>query len=98
MTAASVVVWSFPTRIVFGAGSVSRTGAEAKRAGATRALIVTDKGVVKTGLVDPVIASLKAEGLEAAVFDDVLGNPIEKNVHDGVAAFRESGADIVVAL
>ncbi len=93
-----MTVWSFPTRIVFGAGTASQTGSEAKRVGATRALIVTDKGVVKTGLVEPVLASLKDAGLEATVFDDVLGNPIEKNVHDGVAAFREAKADIVVAL
>lgn len=92
------VVWSFPTRVVFGAGTVSRTGREAARVGGKRALIVTDKGVVRTGLVEPVVASLKEAGIEAAVFDDVLGNPIEKNVHDGVAAFREASADIVVAL
>jgi alcohol dehydrogenase class IV len=32
------------------------------------------------------------------VYDDVLGNPIEQNVHDGVAAFREARADVVVAV
>jgi 4-hydroxybutyrate dehydrogenase len=32
------------------------------------------------------------------VFDGVLGNPVEKNVHDGVAAFREAKADLVVAV
>jgi alcohol dehydrogenase class IV len=91
-------VWSFPTRILFGAGSVAQTGAEAKRAGATRALIVTDKGVVKAGIVEPVKRSLGEVGIEAAVFDDVLANPVEKNVHDSVAAFKDARADLVVAL
>lgn len=91
-------VWSFPTRILFGVGVVGQTGAEARRLGASRALIVTDKGVVRSGLLEPVAASLRKEGVEVAVFDDVLGNPIEKNVHDGVAAFREARADLVVAL
>ncbi|XXZ26077.1 iron-containing alcohol dehydrogenase [Sorangium sp. So ce307] len=91
-------VWSFPTRILFGVGVVGQTGAEARRLGASRALIVTDKGVVRSGLLEPVAASLRNEGVEVAVFDDVLGNPIEKNVHDGVAAFREARADLVVAL
>jgi alcohol dehydrogenase class IV len=97
-TTQKVVIWSFPTRILFGAGSVGRTGEEAKRVGATRALIVADKGVVKVGLHEPVERSLREAGLEAVVFDDVLPNPIEKNVHDGVKAFRDARADMVIAL
>lgn len=94
----SFATWSFPTRIVFGNGSVKQTGAEAKRLGTSRALIVTDKGVVKAGLLAPIEASLKEAGLTVALFDDVLPNPIEKNVHDGVRAFHESDADLVVAV
>jgi alcohol dehydrogenase class IV len=94
----SLITWSFPTRILFGVGSVERTGPEARRAGGTRALIVTDKGVVRAGLAEPVEASLRASGLDVAIFDDVLGNPIEKNAHDGARAFHEHKADIVIAL
>lgn len=97
-TTPKVVIWSFPTRILFGAGSVAKTGDEAKRLGATRALIVADKGVVKAGLDQPVERSLREAGLETALFDDVLPNPIEKNVHDGVKAFKDARADIVIAL
>ena len=46
------IVWSFPTRILFGVGAVQEVGAEARRLGGTRALIVTDKGVVRAGLVE----------------------------------------------
>jgi alcohol dehydrogenase class IV len=94
----AIVTWSFPTRILFGVGAVKETGAEAKRVGATRALVVTDAGVVKAGLVTPVRASLEAAGVGVTVFDAVLGNPVEKNVHEGVAAFRGARADLVVAL
>lgn len=90
--------WSFPTRIVFGAGAVRAAGDEARRLGATRALIVTDKGVVKAGLHGPVLAALRGAGVEASIFDGVLPNPIEENVREGVAAFRAAGADLVVAL
>lgn len=93
-----LVTWSFPTRILFGAGSVLETGKEAARLGAKRALIVTDKGVVSVGHVARVEAALAEAGLTSAVFDGVLGNPIEANVHDGVRAYREAGADIVVAV
>ena len=93
-----IKIWSFPTRILYGVGAAGKTGEEAKRVGAKRALIVTDKGVVKVGLVAPIEAALHAAGIATAVFDDVNGNPIEKNVHDGVAAFRAHQADIVIAV
>ena len=90
--------WSFPTRILFGVGSVGETGAEARRVSATRALIVTDKGVAAAGLVDPARQSLEAAGIAVAIFDGVMGNPVEKNVRDGIAAFRDAKADVVIAI
>ncbi|MDC0745117.1 iron-containing alcohol dehydrogenase [Polyangium mundeleinium] len=91
-------IWSFPTRIVFGAGAAKQTGAEAKRLGSKHALVVTDKGVVGAGLLAPIEASLREAGIPWTVFDGVLGNPVEANVHDGVRAFRTSGADLVIAV
>jgi 4-hydroxybutyrate dehydrogenase len=94
----TLTYWSFPTRIVFGAGAARETGSEAKRVGATRALIVTDRGVVATGLLQPIEASLKEAGVATTVFADVEPNPVEKNVHDGVKAYREAKADLIVAV
>lgn len=91
-------IWSFPTRILFGVGAAAQTGAEAARFGSRRALIVTDKGVVRAGLIERIEASLRQAGVQVAVFDEVLGNPVEKNVHDGVAAYRDAGADLIVAV
>jgi alcohol dehydrogenase class IV len=98
MTVPGIIVWSFPTRIVFGYGAAAETGVEASRLGGRSALIVTDKGVVRSGLLSPIEASLAQAGLSVAVFDDVLGNPVEKNVEDGVLAYRAAEADIVVAV
>jgi len=94
----SVTIWSFPTRILFGVGAVAQTGVEAKRAGGSRALIVSDKGVVRAGMIAPVESALNEAEIETVVFDDVLGNPVEKNVHDGIAAYRDARADIIVAV
>ncbi len=92
------VVWSFPTRIVFGVGAARETGEHCRALKITRALVVTDPGVVKAGLVEPVRAALASAGIEAAVFSEVAGNPVEKNVRDGRAAYRDHRADGVVAL
>src|SRR5262245_32861285 len=95
---ANLAIWSFPTRVVFGAGAARETGNEAKRVGAAKAPIVTDKGVVATGLVAPVEKALREAGVDVEIFDGVDPNPIEKNVADGVLAYRRSGAELIVAV
>src|SRR5215471_1456746 len=90
--------WSFPTRIVFGPGAARETGAEARRLGARRALIVTDRGVVAAGLLHAIETSLAEAGVSRTTFADVEPNPVEKNVHDGVRAFRDAQADIIIAV
>lgn len=91
-------IWNFPTRIVFGPGSVAQLGDETKNRGCARPLVVTDAGVEQAGLVAPVVSRLAAAGLDVAVFSGVLGNPTEANIAGGSAAFREHRADGVVAL
>src|SRR5678810_1008956 len=93
-----VAIWSFPTRVLFGAGAAAETGNEAKRLGVHKALLVTDKGVVATGLRAPVAEALRKAGIGVATFDGVDSNPVEKNVVDGVRAYRESGAELIVAV
>ncbi|HEY2370222.1 MAG TPA: iron-containing alcohol dehydrogenase [Polyangiaceae bacterium] len=93
-----MVTWSFPTTIVFGAGSLATLPDHVKRLGKKRALVVCDPGVKKAGLCDRVIATLKSGGVEATCFDGVDPNPVEKNVFEGVAAFKAANADILVAV
>lgn len=91
-------IWNFPTRIVFGAGVVANLSDEAKRIGLRRPLIVTDAGLVDAGVVPRVASTLAAAGIEASVFSGVLGNPTEANIEAGAEAYRQHGADGVVAL
>jgi alcohol dehydrogenase class IV len=92
------VVWSFPTRVVFGAGSAAGVADEARRAGISRPLVVTDRGIVAAGLLEPIARSLRGAGLEHAVFDGVDGNPTEANIEAGARAFAEHRADGVVSV
>lgn len=94
----SLVRWSFPTTIVFGPGASSQLADHVKRLGKGRPLVVADAGVVKAGIVAKITAALEAAGLPARVFDAVDPNPVEKNVFDGVAAYKAHGADIVVSV
>jgi 4-hydroxybutyrate dehydrogenase len=94
----SLVSWSFPTTIVFGAGAVRVVGDHVKRLGGKRALLVCDAGVVKVGIAERVRSLLEEAGVAAAVFSEVDPNPVEKNVFDGVAAYKAHDAGCVVAV
>ncbi len=91
-------IWSFPTRVIFGAGESAKVGEEAARLGMKRALIVADSGVVRAGIVEPIAASLRAAGVETALFDGVEANPTEANIEEAANAFRSAMADGVVAV
>ncbi len=94
----ALVTWSFPTTIVFGPGAITALPAHISRAGGSRALVVSDPGVVRAGIVAKILAQLVSAGVPHAVFDAVDPNPVEKNVVEGVRAFRDFGADIVISV
>jgi len=51
-------------------------------------LVVTDRGVIGAGLLDRIVPGLKAAGINTNLFDDVLANPTDENVHAGAARLR----------
>jgi alcohol dehydrogenase class IV len=90
--------FSFPTRIVFGPGAVRELGNEAKQLGITRPLLVTDRGVVACGIAEQILEQSRRAGLALTVFEDVNPNPVEKNVQDGLTAYRHGNCDGVIGL
>ena len=86
--------FSFPTTIVFGGGAVDRLPVELKNRNVRRPLLVTDAGIQRTAVFERVHKLVP----EAAVFSKVDPNPIEQNVLDGAAVYREAGCDGVIAL
>lgn len=91
-------VMSFPTRVVFGAGCVRELPAELQNVGAQRPLVVVDRGVVGAGIARRVTEVLENAGLRYRLFERVDSNPVEKNVWDGVEAYKSAGCDSVVGL
>jgi 4-hydroxybutyrate dehydrogenase len=90
--------WSFPNRIVFGAGSIAQLAQSLKGLGISRLLVVTDSGVAACGLLDRVTGPLKAASLDCAVFDRVEGNPTEASVYPGVGIYRDQHCNGIIAL
>lgn len=87
-----------PISVLFGIGAISQLGVEAKRLGATKALIVTDKGVVESGLAQDAIEALEAEGIRFMVFDEVEPEPPIRVVDECTKRLKSDQFDIVVGL
>lgn len=81
-----------------GAGCISAVADEALARGFKKALVVTDKDLMKFGVTKKVLDVLNKNGLEYAVFDECKANPTIENVLDGVNAFKNAGADYLVAV
>ena len=87
--------WSFPTRVLFGEGTVAQAGPEASALGAQRALIVTDPGVANAGLAGEVQRALERAGVASEIFQELSTNPTEAEVLTGTEAFARAQADLV---
>lgn len=85
-----------PTRIVFGEKSVKEVGIEAEQLGGTRAVVVTDRGVVEAGLAGQVEKALGAK--YAGTFDRCVQDSGFHIVNEGAEFAREKGADLLVSV
>jgi alcohol dehydrogenase len=87
-----------PTRIIFGAGTLSRLGEIVSEHG-KRALLVTGGGSVKkSGVFDRAVASLKAAGVSVAECSGVEPNPRITSVKRGAQIACDESCDVIVAL
>jgi len=90
----SLSTFSFPTTILFGAGSVQRLPEELEKKKVRKPLLVVDRGLVGTAAFQQVAGLIP----KAAVFSAVDPNPTEKNVADGVRFYRSHKCDGLVGL
>ncbi len=81
-----------------GAGARENIALEAKARGFKKALLVTDKDLVKFGVAAKVTAVLDNAGLAYEILDDVKANPTIENVQNGVRMFKNAGADYLIAV
>jgi alcohol dehydrogenase class IV len=84
--------------IIFGRGSLSQIGESLVRLGVSKAFLVSDYGVIKSGWVDLAQEYLSAAGLETVIFSSLTTNPKDCEVTEGVAKYLASGCDGVVSV
>jgi alcohol dehydrogenase class IV len=89
--------WSYPTSIRFGVGRIAELPDACKQLGFKHPLLVTDPGLAKLPMIQEAIARNEAAGIPTGLFADIKGNPVSKNVEDGLKIFREGGYDGIIA-
>ena len=80
-----------------GPGSIKRLPDFMKEKGASKTLVVTDGNLLKLGLLDGMLSSLKDAGFDYVVFSDIAPNPTSDNVETGYKVYRDNGCQCLVA-
>ncbi len=88
----------FGCRIEFGWNSINTLGAQARNLGAKKALIVTDEGLVATGIPERISSVLKNAGISSVIFKNVSSNPTDINVREGTEVFSGELCDMIIGV
>ena len=80
-----------------GAGAIAEIANEAKAHAFKKAFVCSDPDLIKFNVTSKVTDVLAKEGLEYEIYSDIKANPTIQNVQNGVAAFKNSGADYIIA-
>ena len=81
-----------------GAGAIQEIATEAKAHGFQKAFVCSDPDLIKFGVTKKVTDVLDKNGLVYEIYSDIKPNPTIQNVQHGVQAFKDSGADYLIAI
>ena len=81
-----------------GAGAIAEIVNEAKAHGFQKAFVCSDPDLIKFNVSTKVTALLEEAGLAYEIYSNIKPNPTIENVQTGVAAFKASGADYIIAI
>jgi lactaldehyde reductase len=81
-----------------GAGAINSIADEIKGRGVKKAFLCSDPDLIKFGVTQKVLDVLDKNGLAYEVYSNIKANPTIENVQAGVAAYKNSGADYIIAI
>ncbi|MBE6561199.1 MAG: lactaldehyde reductase [Ruminococcaceae bacterium] len=81
-----------------GKGAIENIPAEVKARGLNKAFVCTDPDLLKFGVTKKVTDVLDASSIPYEIYSNIKPNPTIENVQSGVAAYKASGADCIIAI
>ncbi len=81
-----------------GPGAISRVGKISERFCPSKIMIVTDKGIVKAGIIDPIRSSLEKAGLKFDLFDGCRVEAPVSVIEQLCKMIKESGCDLLLGI
>lgn len=81
-----------------GSGAINEIPGIAQREGFKKVFVASDPDLVKFGVTGKVTDLLDKAGIEYSIYSDIKPNPTIANVQNGVKAFKEAGADSIIAI
>jgi len=91
-----VTLFRTTKRILFGGGSVEKIGQEAQLLKAKKILIVTDPGIIQSGLLETVEKPLRSAGIPLAIFNGVEPDPRIEVVEKSLELAKRERVDLII--
>ncbi|PRA09599.1 MULTISPECIES: iron-containing alcohol dehydrogenase [unclassified Paenibacillus] len=83
---------------LMGRGCLQEAGQMIEQMGIRKALVVSDRQLIASGVAEQVLSILRKSGLDYVVYDEVQPNPTCQNVHDGLRVFQDHGCDAIISI
>ena len=90
--------YEMPTRIVYGVGAVAKIGEEVAAMGLNSVLLITDRGVQKAGILEPILKSLDDVGSQVFVYDQVVADSGIEIVEQATKMAQENKCELIVGI
>lgn len=84
--------------IIFGGGAVQRIGKEAKKRGGSKALLISDEGIKRAGLLKEVEECLAREGLKVTIFDKVEPEPWVETADEAGGIAKGNNCNLIIGM
>ncbi|WP_310828971.1 iron-containing alcohol dehydrogenase [Paenibacillus pedocola] len=94
----STHVYYVPSINIMGKGCLKEIAPYIQELNLQKALVVTDKFLMQSGIAGKLLAVLDEAGIEYVVYDEVKPNPTCKNVHDGVDFLKSHDCDYLISI
>ncbi|GAB1155289.1 iron-containing alcohol dehydrogenase [Paenibacillus illinoisensis] len=83
---------------LMGRGCLQEAGKMIQDMDIRKALVVSDRQLISSGVAEQVLSILRKSGLDYVVYDKVQPNPTCQNVHEGLQVYQEHDCDAIISI